>query len=218
MATRYYGTYETFKTPSQEEGGALMSADNLVGDRYSVEVEMEDGVHRAWLANRFGKRVGYFGPGASRLLAQRRAEGLELVALLSYVAFERQGKAGSYFGECAVFAYHPAYEEAFSRFLDGVGSRLAEGVRPKVDFGDEGAQRIVDSDGAWAPKQTMGPPPKREGVVIMKQRRSFADKVVEQGRRGTPGCYAASILFIVAVLALVALVVASCTGVLPAAG
>lgn len=214
MGNRYFGTYETFKTPSQKEGGALMGSDNLVGDRYSIELEMEEDAHRAWVVNRFGKRIGFFEPGASRQLSLLRAQELELVALLSYVGFEREGKAGSYFGECAVLAYHPAYEEAFSRFADGIGARLAEGVRPQIDLGEEGVQRIIESDGAWSPKQTLGAPRKQEGVVVMKQRRSFADKAVEQGRAGNPGCYAASILFIVAALGLVAFTVASCTGVL----
>ena len=71
MGNRYFGTYETFKTPSQKEGGALMGSDNLVGDRYSIELEMEEGAHRAWVVNRFGKRIGFFEPGSSRCCAPK---------------------------------------------------------------------------------------------------------------------------------------------------
>ena len=215
MDNRYFGAYETFETPSSKEGGALMGSDNLVGDRYSLDFEMEGGAHRAWVVNRFGRRIGFFDAQASRRLQLQRARGLKLVALLSYVGFRREGKAGSYFGECAVMGYHPAYEEPFSRFLDGVGSRLGDGVRPQVDLGEEGAARIIETEGEWQPKQVLGAPQLPEGSVVMKQRRSLADKAVEQGRAGNKGCYAVSILFIVAALGAVALGVAACAGALP---
>lgn len=212
MSEAYFGAYHRFKTASKKEGGALMSADNLVGGRFSIEFERDGAGQTAWLANRFGKRVGYFEPGLSRQLQLYAARGLELAAVLSYVGFSSEPAPGEYFGECAVIAYDPAHDQAFSRFIEAVGKRTAEGMRPKVDLGAEGAAKVIESGGAWLPKQTMPQPPKEQGVVIVKDKQSLADRAVEQGRAGNKGCYAGSILFIIAVVALVAFGFASCSG------
>lgn len=214
MADGYFGGYHRFKTASKKEGGALMSADNLVGGRFSIEFDRDEAGQRAWLVNRFGKRVGYFEPGLSRQLQLYAARGLDLAAMLSYVGFVNAPAPGEYFGECAVIAYDPAHDREFSRFIEAVGQRMADGVRPKVDLGAEGAARVVDSGGEWMPKQTMPQPAKEPGVVIVKDRQSMADRVVEQGRAGNKGCYAASILFLVALVVLAGWGLASCTGLL----
>lgn len=214
MADRYFGAYQRFKTASKKEGGALMSADNLVGGRFSIESERSEGGQVAWLVNRFGKRVGFFDPSFSRQLQLYAARGFTLVAVLSYVGFRNAPTPGEYFGECAVMGFDAADAGAFNRFVDAIAARMAEGVRPKVDLGPEAAKRVVESDGAWLPKQTMGAPKPEQGVVIVKDRQGFADKAVELGRAGNPGCYVVSVLFIVGVLALVAFGALSCSGML----
>lgn len=203
MPQPYFGTYETFDTTAKNEGGELMSADNMIGDVYSIDLELGEEGHRAWLVNRFGKRIGFFAPGFSRKLSVLSAEGLTLRAVLSYVAFSSDPEPGHYWGDAAVIAYSPAHEVAFEKFIAHVGSRMADGVRTKVDFSKEGVERIIESDGTWVPKQTVPMPEKQKGSVIMKSHRSMMDKIVEQGRAGNKGCYIGSWLFIIAVVALI---------------
>ena len=203
MSQPYFGAYETFDTSSRDMGGALMGADDLVGDVYTIDLELNEDGHRAWLVNRFGKRAGFFSPSFSRKLSVLAAEGLELRAVLSYVAFSSEPEPGHYWGDAAVIAYSPAYAQAFERFIANVGERMADGVRTKVDFEGEGVTRIIESDGAWIPKQTVPMPEKRKGSVIMKSHRSMMDKMVEQGRARNVGCYIGSWVFIIAVVALV---------------
>lgn len=210
MAEQHFGTYQTFSTASKEDGGALMNADNLVGARYGVEFKMEDGEHRAWLLNPFGHRVGFFEPAFSRQLEVMAAGGLKVAALLSYVGFRNTKGEEGYFGECVVLAYPPAQEEAYDRFMEGLGARLGDGTRPRLDFGTEGARRIVESGGSWQPQQTLGPIPKQEGVVVLKDKRGFGDKMVEAGRARNPGCYAGSVAFLLVLAGLVAWAVVSC--------
>ena len=214
MADRYFGTYHRFKTASKDAGGALMSADNLVGGKFAIEFDHDGTAQVAWLANPFGKRVGFFDPAFSRTLQVYAARGFTLVAVLSYVAFRNAPSPGEYFGECAVMAYDPADAAAFDRFADAVAARMADGVRTKVDLGPEAAQQVVGSEGAWLPKQTVPMPQAEDGVVVMKARQSALDKVVEQGRAGNKGCYVASVAILVAVVAAVLLGIASCTGLL----
>lgn len=203
MSQPYFGTYETFDTSSKDKGGALMSADNLVGDIYTIDLELSEDGHKAWMVNRFDKRIGFFNPGFSRKLSVLAAEGLTLRAILSYVAFDSEPEPGHYWGDAAVIAYSPAHEAAFEKFIAQVSARMGDGVRTKVDFESEGVKRIIESNGNWVPKQTVSLPAKRKGSVVMKSRRSMLDKLVEQGRARNTGCYVGSWLFLVIVAALI---------------
>lgn len=203
MSQPYFGAYETFDTASRDAGGALMGADNMVGDVYTIEIDLGEDGHRAWLVNRFGERVGFFAPGFSRKLSVLAAEGLTLRAVLSYVAFSSEPEPGHYWGEAAVMAYSPARAEAFEAFIGQVGARMADGVRTKIDFDNEGVDRIIESDGAWIPKQTVPMPAKSKGSVIMKSRKTMMDKMVDAGRARNVGCYVGSIVFFIAVIALI---------------
>lgn len=214
MADRYFGTYHRFKTASKDAGGALMSADNLVGGTFAIEFDHDDTGQVAWLVNPFGKRVGFFDGAFSRTLQVYAARGFALTAVLSYVAFRNAPSPGEYFGECAVMAYDPADAAAFERFADAVAARMADGTRTKVDLGPEAAERVASSGGAWLPKQTVPMPQAESGVVVMKARQSALDKVVEQGRAGNKGCYAASVLIMAVVVAAALLGFASCAGLL----
>lgn len=204
MSQPYFGAYETFDTASKDMGGALMGGDNAVGDVYTIDLEMGEDGHRAWLVNQFGKRTGFFSPGFSRKLGVLAAEGLELRAVLSYVAFSNEPEPGHYWGDAAVIAYSPAYAAAFEKFIAHVSERMGDGVRTKVDFESEGVQRIIASDGTWIPKQTVPMPSKTKGSVILRSRKSMTDKMVEAGRARKSGCYVVSWLFIIAVVALIA--------------
>lgn len=212
MAQRYFGCYETFHTTGKDQGGALLSADNLVGDEFTVEMELGEDGHAAWLVNRFGKRVGFFSPSFSRKLGIMQAEGMVVKAVLSFVAYSAEPEPGQYWGEAAVIAYAPAYAKEFERFIENVGARMADSVRTNIAFDSTAIDRIIDSGGEWVPSQTVPLPKKRKGMMVMKDKRSLTDKLVEQGRSRNKGCYVASWLFIIIVVALIVWGISSLIG------
>ena len=57
IALGYAGAYERFDTISKKEASALVGADNLVGDRFSIEFKVENGVVTAWMKNKFNALV-----------------------------------------------------------------------------------------------------------------------------------------------------------------
>ena len=129
---RYFGTYQTFRTVSKKDAAVLMGSNTLVGDRYRINLTMDEGVHRAWLINKFNETIGYFDDGFSRELSLFAAEGLELVGILSFVAFTETPEPGEYWGQAAVIGYSPHYAEEFNRFIDGVCGLIGKGIRPKL--------------------------------------------------------------------------------------
>ena len=82
-----------------------------MGDRYRINLTMDEGVHRAWLINKFNETIGYFDDSFSRELSLFAAEGLELVGILSFVAFTETPEPGEYWGQAAVIGYSPHYSE-----------------------------------------------------------------------------------------------------------
>ncbi len=194
---RYFGTYQRFEAISEKEAGYLLNADNLVGDEFALSLEFEDGKRVAWLSNKFGKRIGYFDEDFSRKLGLVEAMGWESTALLSFIAYTEEDSGGKFWGEMAVIAFDPRFSEPFGQFRRWLGERLRDGVRPKIDFDGRAVEKVIESGGAWTPDQTMPLPQKEKGTVIMKDELSLGDKVIEQARRGNPGCYLVSWGFVV---------------------
>ena len=207
---QYFGTYHRFDTASKKDAGVLLGADNLVGDRYRIDLTMDGSEHRAWLVSRFDQRIGYFDPSFSRDLSILAARGLTLTALLSFIAFTEQPEPGHYWGEMAVIAYEPAEEEVFNTFLEGISARLQDGIRPQVSLEADGVASILSSEGSWTPEKTVPLPSKEKGTVIMKSRRSLSEKAIEQGRMGNKGCYFVSWAFLLALVAAAMFALKSC--------
>lgn len=207
---QYFGTYQEFETASKNEAAALLGADNLVGDIYEVDTEIDGDVHQAWLVNRFDKRVGYFNPSFSRKLSIMKAQGMTLKAILSFVAYTDQPEPGRYWGEMAVIGYNPSYGDVFEKFISAVSGKMAEGTRVRVDLRPDTINEIVAKGGSWLPTQTVPMPEKARGTAIMKSKRSVSEKMIEQGRKGNKGCYIISWLFLFVLAALVVFGLRSC--------
>lgn len=198
---RYIGTYQTFQTASRKEAAVLLGADNLIGDRYLIDCTIEDGVQKAWLINRFNQRVGYFEPEYSRDLSILKAQGMELTALLALVAFTDHPEPGFYWGEVAVIAYNPTLSQAMDAYIAGLSKELGDGRRPRVDLEDRAVDSIIQSQGDWIPRDTAPSLSKEKGTAFVKTRRSVTDRLIEESRRGNKGCYIASWVFLLAIVA-----------------
>lgn len=209
-ADHYFGTYARFDTASKKDAAILLGSDCIVGDYLAIEMKTEEGVTTAWLKNRFGSYIGYLDQGASRTVSVMLARGWETKAILSFVAFTDQPDPGHYWGEVALLCCDPAFADPFEEFLRGTAGRIAQGIRPAIDFGNQGFDEVVSSGGAWQPKQTVPFPSKSKGTAIMKKSRGMMDSVVEMGRSGNKGCYVVSWAFLLGIVALVVFGLKSC--------
>lgn len=206
----YFGRYVDFQTASKKDASVLLGADTMVGEILSIERELEDGVHRAWLINNLGARIGYLDPKISRELSLQMAKGLDINAVLSFVAFTDHPDEGHYWGQVALIGYEPAQKDVFDPFLHSVATRMAQGLRTQVDLGPDAVSHIVESEGAWLPQQTLPLPEKTKGTAIIKYRQGLNDRLITQGRSGNKGCYVASWVFLLAAVALALFSLKSC--------
>lgn len=107
---------------------------------------------------------------------------------------------GHYWGNVAVICYDEAHCAAFESFTKNVAARIADDVRPRIDLENDAIDKIIESDGAWTPKQTIALPDMQKGMTFIKRRRRMAEKLVDQGRAGNKGCYILSWIFIIALV------------------
>ena len=207
---RYFGTYQTFRTVSKKDAAVLMGSNTLVGDRYRINLTMDEGVHRAWLINKFNETIGYFDDSFSRELSLFAAEGLELVGILSFVAFTETPEPGEYWGQAAVIGYSPHHSEEFNQFIDGICGLIGKGIRPQLALKGSAVDEIIDSNGTWLPSEREPLPEKQRGMALLKTRRGFIDGLVEAGRTGNKGCYILSWAFLLALVAAIIIGLKSC--------
>lgn len=208
----YFGEYFDFETSSKQDAAELMGANNMVGDIYDIKIDIDQGIHKAWMVNRFGQEVSYFDPEISREMSLLKAEGLTLKAILSFVAFTEDENDGRYWGSAAVIGFNPSYEKEFDAFIQNVATKIGEDVRPKLDFDKEAVQKVISSKGEWLPTQTVKLPEKVDGTQILARKRNLIDKLIAQGRKGNKGCYIASWVVLLAVVALIVFACKSCFG------
>ena len=209
---KYFGEYADFETVSKKDSGLLMGADNMVGDIYDIHVELADGIHKGWLDNRFDQRIGFLDPKTSRQISLLAADGMICKAILSFVAFSTGPDEGHYWGQVAIICYDPAYEADFDTFIKGVSAKIADDIRPKLDFDNEGVTKVIESGGTWMPSQRITLPETSKQMSFIKRKRKLTDRMIEQGRAGNKGCDIVSWVFLLAIVALIVFAVKSCAG------
>lgn len=209
---KYFGTYADFQTASKADAGTLLGADIAVGDVCGIEIDLEEGTHKAWITNSFNQRVAFFDPDFSRRLSLMAADGMVEKAVLSFVAFTDHPGEGHYWGQVAVMCYGAPYAAEFDEFVKNVAVKIAGDVRPRIDFDAEAVDKVIDSGGTWMPTQTVALPDMQKGMAVIKRRRSVTEKLIDQGRAGNKGCYIVSWIFLLAVVALIVFGFKSCLG------
>lgn len=206
----YFATYARFQTVDREAAAAFLGADNIVGDPFTIDHEVTPEQRRAWIVNPFGKRMGYIDEATAEKVDLCTARGWTVVALLALVAFSEEPAPGHYWGEVAIIAYDPAYEEAFAPFVSGIGKMLGDGIRPDVNLGRASVQKVVDSKGTWMPSDRVALPEKKKGTAWVKTQRTGTERLVGQARKGKIGCTIVSWAFLLALVALIVFGLHSC--------
>lgn len=209
-ADRYFGTYARFETVSKRDAAVLLGSDCIIGDNYLVDIRHSEGSTRTWIVNRFGTDIGFLDECLSHKISVFKARGWIVRAILTFVAFTEEPAPGHYWGEVAILAYDPSCRHSFDQFTEKLSHCISQGIRPEIGFGNQAVDKIAQSDGAWVPTQRAPQRSLPKGTVPLKQSRSLIDMLVNKGRQGNKGCYAASWVFLLAVIAVILFGLKSC--------
>lgn len=206
----YFATYARFKTVDKEAAASFFGADNIIGDTFTIDHEITPNSNRAWIVNPFGKKMGYLSSKVASQVDICKAKGWNTVAILALVAFSEEPAPGEYWGEVVIISYDPAYESAFSIFVEKIQKEISKGIRPKVSLGPDSLKKIIDNHGNWVPSDRVALPKKEKGTAWVKTEKSGTEALVEQARKGNIGCTIASWIFLLAVVALIVFGLHSC--------
>ncbi len=208
----YFGTYADFETISKKDASMLLGASNAVGDVYNIDVVIEGGKHIAWIVSLYGERIGYLNPKLSKRISLAKAQGLVCKAILSFVAYTENPEGGRYWGQVALICFKDDHAQAFENFIKNVSKRISNDVRPNVEFGQEGVEKIIESDGSWMPQKNIPLPINEKGTAYLKRRKRALDTLTEMGRAKNKGCYVASWAFLLLAIAAIAFWIKGCMG------
>jgi hypothetical protein len=198
---RYFGTYQTFNTISKKEAAVLLGSDCIVGDFYTITTEKEKGSYRAWIVNKFNQKIGYFDQDFTRQIMLLKAENLELIALLTCIAFTESADDGYYWGQVAVIGYREKDNEIFKDYLSEVSKLISNNIHPRLTLSEEGIDAIFSSQGHWVSSEREPSLPSKKGTAFVKTERSLTDKLIEQSRKKNTGCFILSWIFLLALVA-----------------
>lgn len=198
-ATPYYAEYCKFDTTDQTSGAHLLGADSLVGDELKIVFEHDQNNDQyAKILNKFDKEVGVFDSKTSRRLLLCQADGWELHAVLSAVLVNTDEEgAAHYFGEAAVVCFSKRYSAEFNAFLAGVAGKIAEGTRPAIGLNAPAIKSVIESNGAWLPRNNEPKRKLEKGTVVAKDHLKHDEKMIEAARKGNVGCMIVGWAFII---------------------
>ena len=206
----YSGEYVKFFA-TDKKGIDFMGADNLVGDRFSIDIRDEDAGYRAYLVNRFGSEIGYLEDRVIRRVQLAQAKGWETCAYLSFVAFT-EGKdeenPSYYWGQMALLLYDPKIADVMKGFEATLSKKMSDGGRPQVEFGAQSVERLMS--GNWFPTDKAPRPKMGKGSTIVKDHQTPNERLIEQSRNRNPGCYVLSWAFIIGIVVLIVFILHSC--------
>ena len=207
----YSGKYAKFFA-IDSQGIDFMGADNLVGDKYTIDIRDEESGYRAYLVNRFGKDIGYLENRMIRPVQLAQAKGWNTDAFLSFVAFT-EGKdeenPSYYWGQMAVLLYDSRIADKMSAFEEQLSKKMADGGRPQVDFGAQSIEKLL-KDKTWFPTDKASMPKMGKGSSVVKDHRTPNERLIEQSRKGNIGCYILSWAFIIGIVVFIAFILHSC--------
>lgn len=187
-------SYARFVTPSRTVGAALMGANHLVGDVYTLHFELQENHdYRVWLENKFGEKVAFLEQCEVERVLRLNAKGWNLRAVLCFVALAKE--PDSYWGEVALVGNDPHYNKQFNAFVENLQVLIAQGIRPALNLGEEAAKRVVATNGTWIPTDRDPYPTLDANSVIVKKSKGVSEKLVEAGRNSNAGCWVVTVVF-----------------------
>ena len=206
----YFGRYYRFNTLNKKDSVLLISPDCIIGDTYSIEIELSEHGRRAWIINPFKDRIGFLDETSSLEISEYLARDYTLVAFLSFVAFTESPEGGYYWGEIAVIGYKNSSKVFVKPFSERVAKLISEGTRPDLELSDQGLKQLQDNPNSWMTSKRNPIPKMKKGSALVKTKKSIGDYFIQQGRAKNKGCYFLSWLFILAAVTLVLFSLKSC--------
>lgn len=191
--------YTIANPKDKRQAAQLTSSNSLCGNRFSLKVNSKSPV--VTIKNKFDYAVAELSEEDSKLIKLWINKDLEVVALLTCVFYCESERKHS--AEFLFLAYPKKHAEAYDNFIETVSSKLTEGNRPDITLDEFERKEIEKSNGNFKITKFLPRPELEKGTVILKNKQTFMEKIIEAGRQKKIGCYIGSILFLLVIIVLI---------------
>lgn len=210
MAEKYFGKYMTFTSEDKNDGVMFLGPDHVVGAPYTVEFKHTDDGTVAWCKSQHGGTICHFDEKGTDELSLCFARDWTVHLYLSFVAWDEDPEPGRYWGQMAVVAYDKSLAAEMEVFEKNLQKALSNGTRPKLSMGEGALEQLINTKGAWFPTDREKKPKLTKRQAMVKDQQTMNDRIVEGSRSGNKGCYAGTIVFYIALAAVVIFGLKSC--------
>lgn len=201
----FFGTLERVTVIDKKANNALSGGEGVIGCRVSFEFTQDgEGNPFVKVLSPNGVSFGGFSPEFSQTLTELHDSGRVCTGILSLVGFT---DGEGYWGEFAVLAYNPDEADAWETFITTLAEKYAQGHRPDIDITQKTSRHIVETGGTWCDLKKAKDPKLKGGEAIVKRHRTARDNLVDQAVKGNKGCWVGTVVFWVAVAALIVFLV-----------
>lgn len=207
---KYFATYCRLEHEIGDASCKISSGSVFIGRELSFK--REDYVDergkdrcRGVISNDAGNVVGYLPEICARRVCDLAEDGW-IVRIASW-ALMYNSTDKRYYVEAAVIAYEPQYAEQLNPFVEGCFDRMGNGERPDIRLSPKQFDAALSDPSFYKSLKTVGRPKAKKDEAYYKDSRSAAEKMAIEGSKNNPGCWVGTILFYVALAAIVIAIV-----------
>ena len=210
----YFGSYTSINEVTREESDLLGSNHCVIGMPLKIVYEAEGGLFR--VTTEEGESLGLINPKDKLRIRGAIEDGWGAACWLSLVWYDNSDKL--FHGEVVYQYYNVKPSQVTERanldaYTRKTSERIAQGKRPDIALNGEGWDKVVET-GDWegSGQQSMPIDTKRDsGTVVLKRKRSLADKLVMDIIAGKPAVRWGVTIGFTAIVLLIILFVCKCT-------
>ena len=208
--SRYFATYCRLDADSEDIHATVN------GDAVSVGLEVT--LKREEYVNERGKDVvrcavysprdelmGFLPANFARRVADLMEAGWTARVCAAAVGFHEATR--TFWVEAAVFAYEAEYADGLGAFTTGCMKRLAAGERPDIRLSDKLIDAALENKKFYKEVRNTTSPKQPKGDAYYKRKRTTTESLIVSGSEKKPGCIVGTVLFYVAVVAIIAAIV-----------
>lgn len=194
------------KPTNKKQSAQLTGSNSIVGNNYLLKIDSHN--QKVLIKNKFDFDVAELNKEDAKKIILWNNKSYNLVCLLTYVTFCEP--KSQYCGYFLIAAYPNKNTEAYINFFENVSTQISNGNIPDIKLDKFEQNKIIETNGNFKIKKFLPKPKLEPGTVTIKSKQTLTEKIIEAGRQKKPGCYIASIAFILLLLVLTVLLFKSC--------
>lgn len=193
-----YTKYIQAKPANKIQAAQLTSSNSVVGNFFNLEYDKE--IKQIIIFNKYKYPVAQLSAEDSKKIYLQINKENIIKCMLAYVTYCQPKNC--HYATFLFIAYPKQYKKAYNNFTNLIKSKIEQGIYPQINIEKYEHNQIIKKNGNFRIQKNIKPDLK-SGTVIVKDKISFTEKLIEEARNKNKGCYFASIVFLLTLAAFI---------------